>query len=213
MRKSWKSALEKNFDGYLLINDDTIINSNLFDEILNTHNFSKSEYEIPGIYVGSTKDPFTNERTYGGAKLTNKFLFKYEKLSPSGNVQECDLGNANIMYVPNKIVEKIGILNDGYIHGAADYDYTLKAKKNKIPVLITPNYCGKCVNDHPNLYLKFREVNIKKRIRILLSPTGLAFRDQLRFMRRYFPFRLPFILISGLLKIIFPKLYVFFKSD
>ena len=42
------------------------------------------------------------------------------------------------MMVAREVVEKIGILSEGYVHGVADYDYTLKAVKKNIPVFDFP---------------------------------------------------------------------------
>ena len=207
MRVSWKEALHKEYDGYLLLNDDTLLFNSLFENILATHSYCINNYKKGGIYIGSTKSPIDNSLTYGGSILTNRFLLKYKKLYPSGNYQECDLGNANIMYVTKEVVKSIGILSDNYKHGIADYDYTLLAKKNKIPVLIMPEYCGVCENDHGNKIELFLNKNIKQRINYLKSPIGLAFSDNLIFMKRNFPYRLPFVFLSGIFKVLFPLVY------
>lgn len=208
MRAAWNEAMKKGrYDGYLLINDDTVLLNNLFGELLLTDKYAKENFGKSGIYIGSTKDKQTNKITYGGAVFDNRFLAKSHKLLPSGLPQECELGNANIMYVSKSVVEKIGILHSGFTHGAADFDYTLSAVKHKIPVLITPGYCGICENDHPNKSEKFRKKNIKERRRFLYAPTGLAFRDQMHYMKRNFPYRVPFVYIAAWMKVLFLPLY------
>jgi GT2 family glycosyltransferase len=207
MRNSWNEALKDDYDGYLLVNDDTILFKNLFEEITNTEKFSLQNYQKKGIYIGSTKDNKTMQLTYGGAVLRNNFFLTYEKLSPSGQPQLCDLGNANIMYVSSEVINKIGILNDSYQHGVADYDYTLTARKKGIPVLIVPDFCGMCENDKKNKYEIFNNKPFKERLQYLFDPTFLAFKDNLFLMRRHFIYRLPFVFLSGWLKVIFPKLY------
>jgi GT2 family glycosyltransferase len=191
----------------LLLNDDTYLLNNVFIDISKTEEYSLSKYNKKGIYIGSTKDLDTKKLTYGGAKLTNKFLLKYEKILPCGEPQFCDLGNANIMYVSSEVVDKIGILHQKYQHGVADYDYTLTAMREKIPVLITPNFCGLCDNDNKNKYETFNNKPFKERIKYLYAPTGLAFNDNLLFMKRNFYYRLPFVFITGWLKVLFPKIY------
>lgn len=211
MRKSWISALNYNYQGYLLINDDTVLYENLFYQLFKSDTLCKEKFGKSGIYIGSTQDPESLKLTYGGARLESKFLFKFSKLEPTGNIQECDLGNANIMYVPNEVVAKIGILDKRYVHGVADFDYTLKAKKNKIPVLITPEYCGACKNDHQDIYEIFSKASFKERINILVSPINLSFYDNLVFNFKHFPMRLPLVILSGLFKVLFPGTYIFLR--
>ena len=164
--------------------------------------------ELVGCYIGSTKDPETEKLTYGGAVITNRFLYQFTILKPDGAFQECDLGNANIMYVDAGVVDKVGILSEGYVHGIADYDYTLKCKKNNIPVLIMPNYCGFCERDTKGLYHSFHLMTFKERLTHLYSPTGIAFNSRLLFMRKFFPYRYPMFYLVGWLKVLFPKFYL-----
>lgn len=56
--------------------------------------------------------------------------------------------NANILLIPKRVIEKIGIFHKGYIHGCADYDYSLTAQRENIPTFTTAHICGKCEFDH-----------------------------------------------------------------
>ena len=208
MINSWKEAIKKKYDGYLLLNDDTFICKNIFDDIILTDEYASKTFMTKGVYIGSTKDPETDKLTYGGAVLTNKLLYQFTILQPNGDFQQCDLGNANIMYVASEVVDKVGILSPGYVHGIADYDYTLKCKKNNIPVLVMPNYCGFCERDTKGLYHSFHLMTFKERLKHLYSPTGIAFKSRLLFMRKFFPYRYPMFYIMGWLKVLFPKVYL-----
>lgn len=208
MRNSWREAIKKDYDAYLLLNDDTFVFSDVFSQLIEAHNYSKEKFGMGGIYLGSTKDIETGLLSYGGAKLTNKFLFKYEFVQPNGNFQSCDLGNANIMMVSNDVVSKIGILSEGYVHGVADYDYTLKAIDKNIPVLITKDYCGTCTDDHSDIYQVFPEKTFKERLALLKSPLALDFGSNFKLMKRHFPLRVPFVLLTAGFKLFLPNLYV-----
>ncbi|GGG42475.1 acetylglucosaminyltransferase [Croceivirga lutea] len=208
MKMSWRAAKKQNFDAYLLLNDDTDIVEELFKEYLKADEYCQTTYTTGGVYLGATQDPDTKKLTYGGAKLTNKWTFKYNLLEPNNSYQNCELGNANIMFVSNEVVEQIGILSEGYKHGVADYDYTLKAVKKKIPVLLMPTYLGFCKNDHSNIYDKFTNSSFKQRLAILKNPLGLDFSSNLNLMKRHFPLRVPMVVFSSLLKLIFPQLYI-----
>ena len=208
MRNSWKEAIKGNYDAYLLLNDDTNVFTNVFQELISTHEYCQKNYGRNGIYLGSTYDAATKKISYGGAKLTNKFMFKYHFLTPNGHFQNCELGNANIMMVPKEVVDKIGILSEGYIHGVADYDYTLKAIKKNIPVLITPKYSGTCTDDHSDIYTDFSKKTFSERLALMKNPLALDFTSNFNLMLRHFPLRVPFVLFSAGLKIFLPSLYV-----
>ena len=173
MHNSWKEAVKKEYNGFLLINDDTDVYEDLFIKLKQTEEHCVKHFGQKGIYIGSTRDPKTGNFTYGGGVITNKFLFKRKMLQPNDTIQECQVGNANIMYVSSDVVKKIGILSNKYIHGLADFDYTLEAVKNKIPVLIASDYCGYCTHDHQDFYKNFSNMKFKDRVKLMKSPTGL----------------------------------------
>ncbi|KQC29343.1 glycosyltransferase family 2 protein [Flagellimonas eckloniae] len=212
MRNSWNEALKGNYDVYLLLNDDVELYENVFSQLLKCHGHCIENLGRPGICIGATEDRKTQLVTYSGSIILNKFLYTQKRLAPNGGYQKCDLANANIMYVPKEVVEKIGILSSGYSHGIADYDYSLMANKNKIPVVIAPEYCGHCENDHADIYEDFSTLTLKERREKLYKPTGLAYESYLKYMKKFFPMRYPFLVIVGWIKLYFPKFYVNFLS-
>ena len=207
MRVSWKKALEKEYDGFLLLNDDVEIYSNVIEQLMLTHAHCLKKYNTSGVYIGATENKVENKLTYSGSVILNRFLYTQKRLAPNGDYQKCDVANANIMLVSKSVVDKIGILSEGYSHGMADYDYALTANKNKVPVLIAPEYCGHCVNDHKDKYLDFEKKSFKERKQLLYSPTGLAFGSYKNYMRKFFPARYPLIVFFGYFKLYFPRLY------
>lgn len=208
MHKSWSLALKQDYDGYLLLNDDVEIYENVFNQLLKTHEYCLAKYKKSGIYIGPTEDKLKNKLTYSGSLVVNRFLYTQKRLPPNGKFQKCDLANANIMLVSKEVVEKIGLLSKDYSHGMADYDYTLTANKNNIPVLVVPEYCGHCVDDHTDKYEGFAEKTLAERKKLLYSPTGLAYNSYLRYMRKFFPFRYPVVAFFGWFKLYFPKIYM-----
>ena len=208
MNSSWRTALQKGpYDGFLLLNDDTNVFSTLFDQLRLSQRLCEEKYGRKGIYVGSTLDPSTKKISYGGAVIINKWLYKFRKKIPNGDIQSCDLGNANILYSSKEVVDQIGTLSEGYKHGVADFDYTLKAKKKKIPVVVMPEFNGICENDHRSMYHNFEKKSFKQRIEYLYHPLGVDFSSRLKFMKRFFPYRYPIFYLVGWLKVLFPKTY------
>jgi GT2 family glycosyltransferase len=209
MRNSWNEALKSDFDGYLLLNDDTNVFEDLFIELKLAIEYSFNVFAKNGIIIGSTQDRSSGERTYGGGVYLNKFTGTFKKLIPNGTYQNCELGNANIMYVHKDVVKQIGILSKNYIHGVADYDYTFRAIKKKIPVLVMPKYIGFCSLNLVNKNDEFlRKKTLKDRFKYLNSPTGLALSDTLYFQKKFFAFRLIFIYAAALFKLVFPEVYL-----
>jgi GT2 family glycosyltransferase len=210
MRNSWNAALQNDYDGYLLLNDDTNVFEDLFIELQLAFQYCFNNFNKNGILIGSTEDKDTGERTYGGSVFINKIKGTFKKLTPNSKYQNCELGNANIMYVHKDVVAKIGIISEVYKHGVADYDYTLRAIKENNPVIIMPKYEGFCSGhlvDKNEIFLKKK--TIKDRIKYLNSPTGLAFADTLHFQKKFFPIRFLFVFVSGYFKVFFPKVYVY----
>ncbi|MEE9361052.1 MAG: glycosyltransferase [Cellulophaga sp.] len=208
MRKSWENAQKKEYDMYFLLNDDVELYPNVFEQILLTHSYSLKTFNKSGVYIGATEDKNNHKLTYSGSVILNKFLYTQERLTPNGNFQQCDIANANIMVVHNSVVEKIGILSGEYSHGVSDYDYSLRANKNNIPVLVVPEYCGHCEFDHKDIYEGFSEMSLKERKQLLYSQKGLAYKSYTKYMRKFFPLRYPLVVFFGIFKLYFPKTYL-----
>lgn len=211
MRFAWNEALKRHaeWDYYLLINDDVVFMDNVFDELFAAQDYAKEHYGKEGICSGITcakDDP--QKLTYGGSVWVNRLLGKSKKLYPVGVPQNCDLTNANILFVPNNVVNKIGILYKGYKH-AGDYDYSHLAKKKGFPVLITANFCGKCEYDHRDFSAeknKIIKMNLKQRIKYYRNPVH-CIHDQLLGEWRKNPYRIPFVFFGRMINLFFPRLY------
>ena len=116
MLLAWETARSsKDYDGYIWLNDDTIIAdgglSELMDAIRN-HNDS--------IIVGSicsNVDP--SVVTYGG------YDNKYNRVVPKEGVAECYTINGNIVFVPEVVCDSIAIKLGDYNIGRKDQLLTL----------------------------------------------------------------------------------------
>jgi len=205
MRLAWETALKKyDFDFFLLLNDDVLLFPDYFLDILffienpNANNF---------IFSAATIDQNTNEITYGALKIKRKYPVPcYEKLLPNGNLQTCEMTNANILLVSKKITKTIGILDSRFTHGIADYDYSLRAIKAGFSAYLLPKVYGFCTDDHGNNWAP-RTQPLRDRIKYLKSPKGLAYKQYLFYIKRHFPFYLPVAFILLWLRTFFPVLW------
>lgn len=212
MRYCWKEAMKrhKEWDYYLLLNDDTELMPNVFQELFFAEKYAVDNYGKEGIASGITcSKENKNDLTYGGDVWINKFFAKRKSLKPNGRPQLCDLANANILLVPKTVVDRIGIFYEGYRHGKADYDYSDMARRAGLPVVLTANYCGYCERDHWNgqLYAqKILSMSLKERKTFFANPVH-SNSDYLRFIMRTSPIRLPMVWVGRMLNVYLPKLY------
>jgi GT2 family glycosyltransferase len=210
MRNSWTQALAVDPDYYLLLNDDTFLYPDAVERLIQTSEEALL-HSHAAVCIGTTKDADSGTISYGGRKLySGRGPGSYVVHSETGNL-ECDLGNANIMLVPRMVVKKIGILSPDYIHGIADYDYTLRAKKAGFKVLVSRGILGTCKRDHGKNW-KSSGTRLKERINYLYSPKGLAYKEYLFFIRKHFPLYLPSAFFKLWLKTLFPIFYDTFKK-
>ncbi len=202
MRAAWDMALEKQqkYDFFLLLNDDTIISPSCLQDLLKADEYSHSVYKKGGIYIGATKDIKSNNYTYGGEIEGKGHVF------PNGKYQEIQLGNANIMLVSQEVFSKIGGFCKDYTHGIADYDYTLRASRAGYPILLLPMACGYCENDHPKTWVS-PKAPLKERIKYLYSPKGLAYKEYMIYIRRFYPKKVLSIKIKLWMKTLFPIIW------
>ncbi len=212
MRYCWREAMKSHtvWDYYLLLNDDTILSENAFDELFNAEKYAVDKFGKKGIVSGITcdkEDP--TKLTYGGDVWVNRFLAKSQGVKPNGEPQMCDLTNANILLVPSDVVDRIGIFYEGYQHGLADYDYSNTARKAGIPVVLTAGYAGRCNRDHLNVQefaAKIMSMKLSERKKYFKNPKHSS-SDYLRFIWRVAPFRVPIVWLGRILNVYFPKLY------
>lgn len=216
MRAAWNEALKRHeeWDFYLLINDDTDIMENAFEELLKTHDYCIEKYGRDGMYSGITCSKTDDTVSYGGTVFTNRFLAKTKQLGPTGEPQMCDLTNANILLVSKDVVDEIGIFWEGYKHGIADSDYAMKARKHGIPVLLTSCFVGRCNYDHDHdkeESAKVMAMSLSERRKYFSKPTR-SNRDYVKFVWRHETLRLPMVLFGRFMNVYFPKLYYSMKN-
>lgn len=207
MRNTWREAMKHNPDGYLLLNDDTVLKPQAVAVLIN----QCMDGQKPVICLGSTCDAQSGEISYGGWKLRRKGYWKSTRTYSDKLYLDCDFGNANIMLVPRSVVEKIGILSDHFTHSLADYDYTLNAKKAGIAVRVAPGFLGHCTDDHGNNW-KGTNTTLRERLQYLKSPKGLAYSEYLRFIKDHFPLSYPSAFVKLWMKTFFPVVWDTFKK-
>jgi len=213
MRLAWQTSLSEiiDYDGYLLLNDDVVLQKDFFEKILITHEYSLKKFGTSGIYSCATKDPVIQNVSYGGG-IIKKILFfkKLKKILPGEEPQVINIANANILLVTKNVVEKVGIIDEHYIHRFGDYDLTLRASKQNIPVLLCPGIGGFCSKNKIGFWMP-QKSSLRERINYLYHPLGLSYNEQIYYLRKHFKFQLPYYFIMLWMKTLFPVLWKVFK--
>lgn len=212
MRLAWNTAIDYgHFNAYLLINDDVVVYNDCLIKIQNAIQFVFSKEIKHGIVVGATKDPISKIVSYGGSRIVGlPIRIEYESVFSEKEAIKCDFANANVMWVDEAVVQKIGVLDICFTHGIADYDYALRATKAGFPVYVAAGACGDCGDDHGENWVP-QSSSVMKRIRYLYSPKGLAYNEYMCYVKRHFPMSLPYSFFILWLKTLFPILWKMFK--
>jgi GT2 family glycosyltransferase len=145
MRLAFAEAMKNNYDYYLWLNDDTILESQTLSKLLKIHNELVQENKANSIVVGSTQDLISGKPTYGGAiKSKRWYSNKFEFLEPNQKLQECDTMYGNCVLIPHSVAAKVGNIDPAFIHSLGDLDYGLRARKLGCSIWVTPGYVGTC---------------------------------------------------------------------
>ena len=179
---AWQCALnaKEKFDYFLWLNDDVVLFNTAINELLETR---KKNTEI---IVGSVCDPITKRRTYGGWKFAKKFMrpFLFKVVNIKNKPQKIDVFNGNVVLIPETVYNEVGIIDNLFKHAYADIEYSLRAKKNGITILLAKKYLGKCsanTFDHK----AFEKKSLYKKILTVFDDKNKPLSDWFRMTYKY----------------------------
>ena len=211
MRAAWSKAIERPSDYYLLLNDDTFMFENAFQELFRGQDYCKMVFGKEGLCSGITCAPNDfNHITYGGNVWIKKERGLSKRLRAIGEPQHCDLTNANMLFVSNKVVESVGIFYEGYVHGKADYDYAIMANMHGFNSVVTANICGFCDFDHRtqmDVYRDLCSMSLKERKAYFENPLH-SNSDYIKYIERNVPQRLNQVKVGRWMNLYCPHLYL-----
>lgn len=161
MHLAWSEALKHDYDYYIWLNDDIILYSYFLEELLQCHNEAGEMSVITGVIV----DRETKHIIYGGTDANNNL---YDIDGEMHNVRDM---NGNVVLVPKCVIEKIGIIDNHFLHAGGDTDYGYTAKEHGIKVLTTKRAVAE---GYSNSFDRLRKwnTNLVSRMKYLYSPMG-----------------------------------------
>jgi len=206
MYAAFGEALKFDYDYYLFVNNDVEFEDNFMTEILEDALKVSRENKIFAI-CGSCHYINSEKRSYGGARLLSKFNpYKRELLVPNGNVQKCDLINANCVLIPYDTAQAIGNFDSRYEHAIGDYDYGLRIKRQGGQCYIASGFVGACDRNSEKGTWKDPSLPIIERIRKKNQPNGLPWRSELIYLKKWFPFSWPYYFVRPYIVLIVTSL-------
>jgi GT2 family glycosyltransferase len=181
MRLAWAEAMKGGYDYYLWLNDDTMLYSNAIEILLDTSKKIDGSSQVArSIIVGSTCDPITKQRTYGG------YVFNPWQIpvAPKDSRQVCHTMNGNIVLIPKDVFDSIGNISSKFTHAIGDIDYGLRATRKGFSIWLAPGFQGVCEAGRPSLWT-LSETPLAKRLRVLHSPKGLPPKEYMIFHKQH----------------------------
>jgi len=115
----------------------------------------------------------------------------------------------NVVWVPEKVRSRIGILDYHFSHSMGDTEYGLRADRNGIAACQAPSFCGTC-----ELHLRMPvwsdpERPLSQRLKALRSPLGCPPSEHFYLQRKYYGLPVAaFHYVTLYMKTYFPRLWV-----
>ena len=197
MALAWNECLKTKdkFDYFLWLNDDTYLYDIALSELI------KTQVDKTEIIIGSVCDPDTKLRSYGGTIFTNRFLrpFKYEIVDINGKPQKIDTFNGNVVLIPHSVYDKIGIIDNYFEHAYADVEYSLRAAKHDIQILLTAKHIAECKRDKVD-HDKIINTSLLKKILNLFNRKEKPLKSWFRLCYKYGGILWPIHFVIGYIK-------------
>lgn len=130
-----KKAMKEGSQYFLLLNNDTVIDSFLIEEMIGLSN-KKSGIIVPRIYYYDKPDTLW----FAGGKLS-KVIKKPKQIGLNeidkgqfDKTRECEFANGCCMLLTSKIIEQVGYLDERFFLYYEDTEYSMRAKGKKIKI-------------------------------------------------------------------------------
>lgn len=186
MHKAFEVAMQVDYDYYLWLNDDTMLQPDAISRLLSAEQLLSGQHGRPVVVVGSTVDEETGALTYGGeVRLSSIKRTRFSKLQPASVSQRCDSMNGNIVLLSRGAVQKVGNLDPAFEHAMGDTDYALRANVLGVKVWTAPGVHGTCSsNPNTGTYMD-SSLPLQRRWKLMMGRKGLPWRSWLVLIRRH----------------------------
>ena len=189
MRVAFSQALQKDYDYYVWLNDDTLLYPNALSKLLDIHQDLIENGYPDSIVVGSTQNPVTGQPTYGGAVRSKRWYSnKLEFLEPSQELQECDTMYGNFVLIPASVAAKVGNIDPAFVHALGDLDYGLRARQLGCSVWAAPGFIGTCEQNSAEGSWIDLNLSVIERLKKVFQTKNFPIAPWTVFVKRHFGF-------------------------
>lgn len=196
-------------DHIILCNDDISLDE---ENLLGFASFLKNLEFSNTLYVMKFIDS-NGFKTYGIRKIVGKSLAFSPILEHSCvDTSVLKVANFNLVIVSNLIFNSVGNISPGYVHGLADFDYSVRVQQSGFQIKYIDGIYGVCENNLQQLKNLSLLESRKKFVSVVRSPKNPSLKELIKFytqcrikpplsiyissfLKRYFPSVLFFILI------------------
>ncbi len=183
MRMAFGAALQRDYDYYLWMNDDTRLDDGALRRLLETNQVLRQRCERPSIVAGTTREPGTGVLTYGGRRrLSRRQPLLFTLVEPSQTPQQVETMNGNIALIPREVAARVGNIDPAFRQQMGDFDYGLRAQRAGCSVWLAPGVLGECAEHPPR---RTDEQPLIAELRRLWSIKELSPRAWATFTRRW----------------------------
>lgn len=186
MRVAFDAAIDKGFDYYLWLNDDTLLYPTALKSLLSTSVQLTTSVNKGVIVVGSTHDEVSGRLSYGGVVRPSKWRpTAFKLIAPSETPVQCEAMNGNCVLIPHEVASAIGGMEPAFAHAMGDLDYGLRANYAGFSSWVMPSYVGTCSNNPATGSFNDASLPVSIRLKKMLSPKGLPLNSWRVFTQRH----------------------------
>lgn len=180
MRLGMSYALEnfQSADYLLMVNDDVEFRKGCILKMA-----EQSRAQKDAVIVGAMADTDGN-MSYSAILYENGL--RYRKLETAEWEREADTFNANCVLIPYKAFQRVGTMDEHYVHSLGDFDYGLSLKSEGYSIHVSKNYVGMCNNNPSHNSWTNPALGRVERIRKKESPKGAPARQWFYFVKKNF---------------------------
>lgn len=175
MWTAWSEASKYDYGFYIWLNDDTFVNVNMVESLLELsvkmHNLA--------IIIGATQSSDGQQITYGGRDSKGN-------IPPlDGQNHEVSYFNGNIVLIPKSVYYIVGNLDYYFSHSKGDFDYGMRAAKEGVKMIQCGKVLGVC--DAHERIDKWCDSGVPffQRWRAMWKPTGMPPHETFHLNRRH----------------------------
>ena len=169
------------FDFYLLLNDDSILEENCIDRMASL----SKQFSPSAVVVGAVANLESSEILYGGIQICGPGPLRQRLINPGDRPIAIDTFHGNVVLIPAWALDAVGGIDGSYEHAFADIDLGLRLKKAGVQMFLAPMIAARALPNSDRIDSYGFTWHFIRRLRILTSRKEMPPRSMVKFLRRH----------------------------